>query len=71
MIEDGNINHLSYFGSSNHEVLLWNVICHLEVTGANSERKKWQYLNTIIPAMNEYFTDINWENDSIDYQQCE
>ena len=35
MIEDGNINHLSPLGSSDHDVLLWNFICYLEVTGAN------------------------------------
>ena len=58
MIEDGNINHLSPLGSSDHEVLLWNIICYLEVTGADSERKKWNYLNTNIPAMNEYLTFI-------------
>jgi len=32
MIEDSNITHLSPLGSSDHEVLLWNVICYLETT---------------------------------------
>ena len=61
MIEDG-INHLSPLGSSDHDVLLWNFICYLEATGANPEKKKWNYPNTNIPAMNEHLNDINWAN---------
>ena len=51
MIEDGNINHLSPLDSSDHEVLLWNVIYYPEVTGANFERKKWNYVKYLLIAM--------------------
>ena len=44
MIEDSNIKHLSPLGSSNHEVLLWNLVCYLEITDDNPGRKKWNYL---------------------------
>ena len=62
MVEDSNINHLAPLGSSEHEVSLWNVICYLEVTEANSAGKEWNYLHTNIPEMKEYLTDINWAN---------
>ena len=29
MIDDSNINHLALLGGSDHEVLLWNIICYL------------------------------------------
>ena len=57
-----SFNHLSPLGSSDHDVLLWNFICYLEATGANPEKKKWNYPNTNIPAMNEHLNDINWAN---------
>ena len=69
MIEDSNINHLAPLGGSDHEVLLWNVICYLEVTEANSAEKEWNYLHTNIPEMKEYLTDINRANLFIK-QQC-
>ena len=62
MIEDSIINHLSPLGSSDHEVLLWNVICYLDATTVNPVRKKWNYHQTNIPAMNEFLTDIDWAN---------
>ena len=62
MIEDSIINHLSPLGSSDHEVLLWNLICYLDITDDNLGKKKWNYVNTNIPAMNEYFTNIDWVN---------
>ena len=40
MIEDSVINHLSPLGSSDHEVLLWNVVCYLDATNVNPVRKK-------------------------------
>ena len=58
MTEDSNINHLSPLGSSKHEILLWNVICYLEITGSNFERKKWNYPNDNIPAMNQFFAKL-------------
>ena len=62
MIEDSNINHLVPLGGSDHDVLLWNVFCYLEVTEANSVGKEWNYRHTSILEMNEYLTDINWAN---------
>ena len=62
MIEDSIINHLSPLGSSDHEVLLWNIICYLDITNDNLGRKKRNYVNTNIPAMNEYLTNIDWVN---------
>ena len=64
MIEYSNFNHLAPLGGSDHEVLLWNVICYLEVTEANSVGKEWNYLYTSIPEMNEYLADINWAIDN-------
>ena len=46
MIEDSIINHLSPLGSSDHEVLLWNIICYLDITNDNLGRKKRNYVNT-------------------------
>ena len=62
MIEDSNITHLSPLGSSDHEVLLWNVICYLETNTNNSGRKKWNYSNTDIPAMCDFLVNIDWAN---------
>ena len=56
MIEDSNTNHLAPLGGSDHKVLLWNIICYLEVTEPNSAGKEWNYLYTNIPEMNEYLT---------------
>ena len=62
MIEDSIINHLSPLGSSDHEVLLWNIICYLDITNDNLGRKNRNYVNINIPAMNEYLTNIDWVN---------
>ena len=59
MIEDSNINHLAPLGGSDHKVLLWHIICYLEVTEPKSVGKEWNYLHTNIPEMNEYLADIN------------
>ena len=42
--------------------MLWNLFCYFEATGANAQRKKWNYPNTNMPAaaMNEHLNDINW-----------
>ena len=32
------------------------------ITDDNLGKKKWNYVNTNIPAMNEYFTNIDWVN---------
>ena len=62
MIEDSNNYHLAPLGGSKHEFFLWNVICYLEVTKANSAGNECNYLHTNIPEMNEYLTDINLAN---------
>ena len=60
MMEDSNINHLAPLNGSDHEVLLWNVICYLEVTEANSAGKEWNYFHINITEMNEYRTCRNF-----------
>jgi len=56
MIEDSNITH------SDHEVLLWNVICYLKTNTNNLVRKKWNYSDTDIPAMCDFLVNIDWDN---------
>jgi len=54
MIQDRNINQ---FGSSEHEVLLRNVI---DVNNTNSKMKKWNYSNINVTAMNDFFASVEW-----------
>jgi len=62
MIEDNDISHLSPLGSSDHEVLMWNVICYLDDNNDNPERKIWNYSNTDVTTMNNFLADVDWDN---------
>jgi len=62
MIEGSNISRPSPFGSSDHEVFMWNVVCHLDGNNDNPERKIWNYSNTDVTSMSYFLADVDWDD---------